>query len=86
MNANVIPTQADLAFETFRQIFPVVNCRVALDGSYMNYVLPNQTSWVRNLHRAKEVITQQNLPLDVRGTSDYCTHILHISYRQNRSI
>lgn len=75
------PTAADLAFNEFRQIFPVINCRVALDGSYMNYKLPNLDSMMRNLKRAKEVITQQTLPLEVRGISDYCNHIVHIRYK-----
>lgn len=80
MNANVIPTPADLAFEQFRQIFPVVNCRVALDGSYQNYQLPNQASLFRNLTEAKRIISQQGLPLEVKAFSDYCKNVLHITY------
>lgn len=80
------PTPADIAFLEFAQIFPVMSGWVALNGSFLNYRLPNQPSLHRNLVEAKRIISQQGLPLEVKGHSDYCTHILKISYRQNHSI
>lgn len=76
------PTASDLAFQSFRQIFPVsINCLVDPNGNWMNFRLRSLDSMVRNMKRAKEVITQQGLPLDVSGLSNYCTHIIHIRYK-----
>lgn len=80
-HATAEPTQADLAFETFAQIFPVMSGWVALNGSFLNYRLPSQSSLFRNLVEAKRIISQQGLPLTVVGHSDYCTHILKITYK-----
>lgn len=81
LQAKEIPAPSDLAFEEFRKIFPVsVNCLVDPNGNWMNFRLRSLDSMVRNMKRAKEVIVQQKLPLDVSGLSNYCTHILHVKF------
>lgn len=74
------PTPADIAFSEFAQIFPVMTGWVSLNGSFLHYRLPNQSSLFRNLVEAKRIISQQNLPLEVKAFSDYCKNVLHITY------
>lgn len=77
-----IPQPQDFAMESFRQMFPAgfLRCFVYDDGRKMNYKCIHLPAAMDNLKRAKEIISQQNLPLTAAVFSDYCNHILTITY------